>query len=54
MLVISDSGKGGGRILFAAVFFRSQAMFRPRVFIVSMPSLSFSTSPIAFPWPMFQ
>ena len=34
--------------------FRSQAMFRPRVFIVSIPSASFSTSPGSRPIPIFQ
>ncbi len=39
---------------FYSAFYSSQAMFRPRVFMVRMPSSSFSTSPGWSPKPTFQ
>ena len=38
----------------ACSFFRTQAMFCPRVRMVCMPSSSFSTWPASRPIPMFQ
>ena len=47
------------RIAFTALlqsrsFLSSQAMLRPKVFIVSMPSASWAASPFSRPKPMFQ